>query len=100
MIGLPQEIYTPIFAMARIVGWTAHRIEELNFEVAALFVLLTRIFWVSWIILHWVRDKNTSNNKYIVFKKGNASMSIALLFGVYRGNMLFFLAVVFFFDTK
>jgi citrate synthase len=29
MIGLPQEIYTPIFAMARIVGWTAHRIEEL-----------------------------------------------------------------------
>lgn len=32
MIGLPQEIYTPIFAMARIVGWTAHRIEELSFE--------------------------------------------------------------------
>ncbi len=32
MIGLPEEIYTPIFAMARIVGWTAHRIEELNFE--------------------------------------------------------------------
>lgn len=32
MIGLPQEIYTPIFAMARIVGWTAHRIEELNFD--------------------------------------------------------------------
>lgn len=25
MIGLPQEIYTPLFAMARIVGWTAHR---------------------------------------------------------------------------
>ncbi|MCI6617999.1 MAG: citrate/2-methylcitrate synthase [Prevotella sp.] len=32
MIGLPQEIYTPIFAMARIVGWTAHRIEELSQE--------------------------------------------------------------------
>jgi len=32
MLGLPQEIYTPMFAMARIVGWTAHRIEELNFE--------------------------------------------------------------------
>lgn len=32
MIGLPQEISTPIFALARIVGWTAHRIEELNFE--------------------------------------------------------------------
>lgn len=32
LIGLPEEIYTPIFAMARIVGWTAHRIEELNYE--------------------------------------------------------------------
>lgn len=32
MIGLPQEIYTPLFAMARIVGWCAHRIEELNFK--------------------------------------------------------------------
>ena len=32
MMGLPHEIYTPLFAMARIVGWTAHRIEELNFE--------------------------------------------------------------------
>ena len=30
-IGLPTEIYTPMFAMARITGWTAHRIEELNF---------------------------------------------------------------------
>ncbi|MDR3094847.1 MAG: citrate/2-methylcitrate synthase [Bacteroidales bacterium] len=32
MIGLPQEIYTPLFAMSRIVGWTAHRIEELSFK--------------------------------------------------------------------
>ncbi len=31
MIGLPEEIYTPLFAMARIVGWTAHRNEELHF---------------------------------------------------------------------
>lgn len=30
MLGLPQEIYTPIFAMARIVGWMAHRIEEIT----------------------------------------------------------------------
>lgn len=29
MMGLPLELYTPIFAMARIVGWSAHRIEEL-----------------------------------------------------------------------
>ena len=32
MIGLPAEVYTPLFAMSRIVGWTAHRIEELNFD--------------------------------------------------------------------
>lgn len=32
LIGLPQEVYTPLFAMSRIVGWAAHRIEELNFE--------------------------------------------------------------------
>ena len=32
MIGLPQEIYTPLFAMSRIVGWCAHRIEELTIK--------------------------------------------------------------------
>lgn len=30
-IGLPVEIFTPMFAMSRVAGWTAHRIEELNF---------------------------------------------------------------------
>ncbi|MDD6796150.1 MAG: citrate/2-methylcitrate synthase [Clostridiaceae bacterium] len=29
MLNLPLELYTPIFAIARIVGWSAHRIEEL-----------------------------------------------------------------------
>ena len=29
MLGIPQELFTPIFAMARIVGWSAHRMEEL-----------------------------------------------------------------------
>ncbi len=29
MLGLPMELYTPIFAMARISGWSAHRMEEL-----------------------------------------------------------------------
>lgn len=29
MLGIPQELYTPLFAIARIVGWSAHRIEEL-----------------------------------------------------------------------
>ena len=29
MLGLPKELYTPIFAISRISGWSAHRIEEL-----------------------------------------------------------------------
>lgn len=29
MLGIPMELYTPIFAVARIVGWSAHRIEEI-----------------------------------------------------------------------
>lgn len=29
MLGIPEEMFTPIFAIARIVGWSAHRIEEL-----------------------------------------------------------------------
>ena len=29
MLGIPTELFTPIFAMARIVGWSAHRMEEL-----------------------------------------------------------------------
>ncbi|MBQ8469286.1 MAG: citrate/2-methylcitrate synthase [Clostridia bacterium] len=28
MLGLPEELFTPLFAMARIVGWSAHLIEE------------------------------------------------------------------------
>ncbi len=29
MLGIPQELFTPIFAIARIPGWSAHRLEEL-----------------------------------------------------------------------
>ena len=29
MLGIPVELYTPLFAIARIVGWSAHRLEEL-----------------------------------------------------------------------
>ena len=29
MLGIPEELFTPIFAIARIAGWSAHRIEEL-----------------------------------------------------------------------
>ena len=30
MLGLPEELYTPIFAIARISGWSAHRLEEIS----------------------------------------------------------------------
>ena len=30
MLDLPQQLYTPIFAVARMVGWSAHRLEELK----------------------------------------------------------------------
>ncbi|MBR2752379.1 MAG: citrate synthase, partial [Lachnospiraceae bacterium] len=30
MLGLPASLYTPLFATARIVGWCAHRLEELQ----------------------------------------------------------------------
>ena len=29
MLGLPTELYTPMFAVARVAGWSAHRLEEL-----------------------------------------------------------------------
>ena len=29
MLGIPMEMYTAIFGVARIVGWSAHRIEEI-----------------------------------------------------------------------
>jgi citrate synthase len=29
MLGIPEELYTPFFALARLAGWAAHRMEEL-----------------------------------------------------------------------
>jgi citrate synthase len=31
-INIPRELYTPIFAVARIAGWSAHRLEEITFS--------------------------------------------------------------------
>jgi len=32
MLGLPLELYTPIFAIARSAGWSAHRLEEIAYN--------------------------------------------------------------------
>ncbi len=32
MLGIPDDLFTPIFAMSRVAGWSAHRIEELAFN--------------------------------------------------------------------
>ena len=29
LLGLPEELFTPLFAISRMAGWSAHRIEEL-----------------------------------------------------------------------
>jgi citrate synthase len=29
MLGIPEELFTPIFAISRIAGWSAHRLEEI-----------------------------------------------------------------------
>ena len=28
MLGIPEDLYTPLFAIARVVGWCSHRLEE------------------------------------------------------------------------
>ena len=30
MLGIPQDLFTPLFAVSRMAGWCAHRFEEIN----------------------------------------------------------------------
>lgn len=32
MLGIPEELYTPLFAISRIAGWSAHRLEQIQDE--------------------------------------------------------------------
>ncbi len=50
MLKIPKDLYTPIFAISRIAGWSAHRMEELVFNPRIMrpaykkcFVQLTNI---------------------------------------------------------
>ena len=49
MLGIPVELFTPIFAMARIVGWSAHRMEELinvdkDHQTAYQSIMVPRVY--------------------------------------------------------
>ncbi len=35
-LGIPEELFTPIFAIARVAGWAAHRIEEVTSSSARI----------------------------------------------------------------
>ena len=63
MLGIPKELYTPLFAIARIVGWSAHRIEEL--------VTTDKIIRPAYKSLVTNRDyvKREDRCNWVVFKK-------------------------------
>jgi len=48
MLNIPKELYTPLFASARIVGWSAHRIEEL--------ITSNKILRPAYVNIHTPRD--------------------------------------------
>jgi hypothetical protein len=40
-MGIPIDLFTPVFAMARVAGWTAHIIEEQFAEAAACMAMMS-----------------------------------------------------------
>jgi citrate synthase len=55
MLDLPHELYTPLFAIARIVGWSAHRLEEL--------VNAGKIIRPAYMAVHPQRDYISMDNR-------------------------------------
>lgn len=56
-MNIPEELYTPMFAISRVAGWCAHRIEELMYG-GKLSALPTKVF-VAQVRIH--RSMNVNN---------------------------------------
>lgn len=52
MLGIPVELYTPMFAVARVVGWSAHRMEELV-NVDKIIRPAYKVLWQPEITCRW-----------------------------------------------
>lgn len=61
MLDLPLELYTPIFAISRIAGWSAHRIEELINAGPRSSVLHTRVSNRGWTMCLCTTANNLQN---------------------------------------
>ncbi len=55
MLDLPPSLYTPIFAAARIVGWSAHRLEELK-NIDKIFVRRSNRWPNTKSMSEWMKD--------------------------------------------
>lgn len=47
MLGISEDLFTPLFAISRIPGWCAHRVEEVVFANRASCARLTNIWGMS-----------------------------------------------------
>lgn len=56
MLDLPLELYTPMFACARIVGWSAHRMEEL-INTDKIIRPAYKVSKMKWTMFRWKTDK-------------------------------------------
>ena len=61
MLGLPTELFTPLFAVARMAGWNAHRIEELINQGKSFVMRIKRLRNHS-LIYQLMKD-----NKWVIY---------------------------------